>query len=77
MSLLKSTLVANGDHVTTEIPHEVVQHLGLNPGDVLRWALDERGGYRVSAADDDELIRDASERVLEKYRDTFRKLAES
>mgnify|MGYP005647351467 CR=1 FL=1 len=51
--VLKSTVTRIGGkgrerYLKTIIPIEIIEELGLRPGDVLAWDVEERGGRKVA-----------------------------
>jgi len=53
--VIKSTVTRIGGkgkarerYLKTIIPIEVIEELGLQPGDVLAWSIESRNGYKIA-----------------------------
>jgi antitoxin component of MazEF toxin-antitoxin module len=72
----QSTLRATGGSVTTTIPSEVAERMGVGPGQSIVWIDEGDGSFRVSPAEAvQQPMLDAADTVIAKYRPVFAKLA--
>jgi hypothetical protein len=73
--MIQTTLRATGGSVTTTVPSEVAQRMGVGPGQAINWIDEGNGMFRITPADaTQQPILDAAQRVIEKYRPVFAKL---
>ena len=71
----QTTLRATGGSVTTTVPSEVAQRMGVGPGQAIAWTDEGDGTFRISVVEPaQQPVLDAAERVSEKYRSVFAKL---
>jgi len=71
---LKITTVGNSAGIV--LPKEVLSHMNVQKGDSL-YLTKTPGGFQISPYDDEFAAKmEVAERVIGKYRDTFRRLAE-
>ncbi len=72
----RSTLRATGGSITTTVPAEVAERMGLESGATVHWIDEGDGTYRIVAADMiQQRIVEASEAIIERFRPVFQRLA--
>lgn len=75
MMPLKSTLRATGASVTATIPKEIVDALGLRPGQSVHWMPDGHGPYRLLPVEPDQAaVLDSATVIMERYAPVFARL---
>lgn len=73
---LTSTLRSTGASVTATIPKEIVESLGLRPGQSIHWLQDEDGCYRIVPLDPDQTaVLESASVIMERYAPVFARLA--
>lgn len=71
-----STLRATGASITTTIPKEIVDRLGLRAGQAVDWVAEGDGTVRVVPADPDQArLRESAAVIMERYAPVFERLA--
>jgi antitoxin component of MazEF toxin-antitoxin module len=71
----QSALRATGGSVTTTIPSDVVERMGVAAGQSIVWVDEGDGTFRVGRADGvQQHMLDAAEEVIAKYRPVFARL---
>ncbi len=74
--VLRSKTRQQGGSMVATVPAEVARRLALQPGQELYWRETRPGEWVVSALDPaQEAALEAHERVLERYREVFARLA--
>lgn len=72
---LTSTLRATGASVTATIPKEIVEALGLRPGQSVHWMPDGKGSYRLVPVEPDQTaVLESAAVIMERYAPVFARL---
>jgi antitoxin component of MazEF toxin-antitoxin module len=76
MSQTTSTLRATGASITTTVPKEIVERLGLQPGQSVAWVPQGDGSVRLVPVDPAQAaLRQSAEVIMERYASVFERLA--